>query len=173
MKQCIAVVLSIVLAAPPVFADQKQPKPIDWRKLKTGVKIALTAAGGQPGTERVLLVSDSVLITRGAAPPKLPRPVEEFLFAVGARWPAIFNEGLIATSDRERLRVSQDGVFEGGRKLADLTDVVRYTPRGDALSISEAPHSHVGRNALIVAALVIIVPIISWSIACSGRYGCT
>jgi hypothetical protein len=80
---------------------------------------------------------------------------------------------LIATSDGERLRVLQDGVFEGGRKLADLTEVVRNTPRGDAVSISEALHRHVGRNALIVAALVIIVPIIFWSIACGARYGCT
>jgi hypothetical protein len=78
---------------------------------------------------------------------------------------------LTGTSDR--LRASQDGIFEGDRKLADLTDVVRYTPRRDALLIVEAPHSHVGRNALIVAALIIIVPIIIWSIACSGRYGCT
>jgi hypothetical protein len=88
-------------------------------------------------------------VTRKATPPRLPQPVERFLLAVGSRWPAILNEGSTCTSNS--LLVSRDGVFDGEKKLAGLLDVVRQTPRGEVLAISDPHHSH----ALLVVVIVI------------------
>jgi hypothetical protein len=158
MKRIIAVVLITLLVAPPVDARQKQSEPIDWQKLKAGTEIVLTVVNGQPATERVLFVDEAILVTRRTAPPKLPGRVEKFLVGVGSRWPAIFNDGLTCTSDR--LRVSQDGVFDGEKRLADLTEVVRYTPRSEVLTISEPPHSHVSWEKAAVVAIVVFAAIL-------------
>jgi hypothetical protein len=153
MKQCVAVVLIIVLAAPPASAGQNQPKPIDWQKLQTGANVVLTITGGQSVTERVLFVNESVLVTRKAAPPRLSGGVENSLLEVGSYWTAVFNDG--ATAKSGRLRVSLGGVFDGDKKVADLTDVVRCTPRAEVLTISEGRHSHGARNVgIVLAALV-------------------
>jgi hypothetical protein len=160
MKQIVAVVLIIVLTAPPVLAGQKQLKPIDWQELKPGTKIVLTITGGQSMNERVLFVNESVLVTRKAAPPKLPEQVEKALLDVGSYWPAVFDVGVTGKSGR--VRVSPDGVFDGDKKLADLTAVVRYTPRGEVLKVSKAPSSNLGYYILIgIAAFFVIVGLMS------------
>jgi hypothetical protein len=41
-------------------------------------------------------------------------------------------------------------VCDGDTKLAELTDVVRHTPRAEALTISEGRHSHGARNVGMV-----------------------
>ena len=150
MKRVIAMILIDLLVAPPASAGQKQGKPIDWQKaqtLKPGTEVVLTVTGAQPAKVRFLYADETALLTLKPTAPKLPGGVEKLLFSVGSEWPGIFNTG--ATYSSERLRVSQDGIFDRDQKLADLADVVQQTPRAGVQQIAEAPHSHVGRNILI------------------------
>ena len=48
------------------------------------------------------------------------------------------------------VRVSQEGVFDGDQKVADLTQ----THRGDVLEITEVSPRHLGRKIAIIAAVV-------------------
>ena len=150
MTRLIAMILISLLVAPPASAGQKQGKPIDWQKAQTlrpGTEIVLTVTGGQPTKVRVLFADETMLVTLKPDAPKLPRGVERLLFGVGPEWPGIFDSG--ATDSRDRFRVSQDGVFDRDKKVADLSEVVQRAPRGDVQEIAEPPHSHVGRNILI------------------------
>lgn len=160
MRRMVALVLIGALIAPPALAGPTQGKPISWQKaqtLKAGTEIVVTVAGGQPKTERVLFVDEASLVTRKAAPPKLAGRVEKALLDVAANWPAVFDVGVTARSGR--VRVSRDGVFDGDKKLADLTEVVRRTHRGDVLTIAEPPDRHMGRKIglLVIGAVVVAV----------------
>jgi len=150
MRRIIATILIALLVAPPASAGQKQGKPIDWQKTQTlrpGTEIVLTVTGGQPTKVRLLFADEATLVTLKPTARQLPGGVERLLFSVSSQWPGIFNTG--ATYSSERLRVSQDGIFDRDQKLADLADVVQQTPRAGVQQIAEAPHSHVGRNILI------------------------
>jgi hypothetical protein len=156
MKRVIAGLLIGLLVAPPASAGQKQGKPIDWQKaqsLKAGTKIVLTVTEVQPKKARLLFADETALVTLRADAPKLPGGVQKALFSVGAQWPGIFNHG--ATYSRERVRVSQDGIFDRDKKLAELSDVVQQTPRVSVQQIAEAPHSHVGRNIAFVVGVAV------------------
>jgi hypothetical protein len=157
MKRAIATVLIGLLVAPPASAGQKQGKPIDWQKaqtLKVGTEIVLAVAEGQPTRVRLLFADETTLVTMKASAPKLPGGVKNVLFSVGPLWPGILNTGATFISD-ERLRVSQDGIFDRDKKLAELSDVVQQTPRGQVQAISEAPRSHRGRNIAIVVGVAV------------------
>jgi hypothetical protein len=150
MKRITATILIGLLVAPPASAGQKQGKPIEWQKaqkLKPGTEIVLTFTGGQPTKVRLLFADETTIVTIKPTAPKLPGGAEKVLLSVGPQWPSIFNTGV--TYSDERLRVSQSGIFDRDKKLADLADVVQQTPRGGIQQIAEAPHSHVGRNILI------------------------
>ena len=69
----------------------------------------------------------------------------------GSHWPNILYRGGSNTTDQ--VRVSKDGVFDGDRKVADVTQ----TPRGDVRGIWEPAHSHRGRNILIAAVIGVVV----------------
>jgi hypothetical protein len=143
MKRVIAVVLTCLLVAPPASAGQKPVKPMDWQKvqkLDAGTEVIVTVTGGQPTRARLLFVDEATLVTLKATSPKLGGRVEEFLFAVGRRWPAVLNVGL--TCEDDPLRVSQRGIFEEDEELAELADVVQQTPRADVVEITKAPRSH-------------------------------
>jgi hypothetical protein len=152
MKRLIAMVLIGLLVAPPASAGQKQGKPIDWQKaqtLKPGTEVVLTVTGGQPTKVRFLFADDTMIVTLKPTAPKLPGGVKKFLFSVGPHWPGILNTD--ATFSDERLRVSQDGIFDRDTKLAGLADVVQHTPRVDVREIL-GPPSHRLRNILIITA---------------------
>jgi len=160
MRRVVALVLIGALIAPSVSAAQAEGKPISWqeaKKLKAGTKIVLTITGGQPVTERILFVNDSILVTRKAAPPKLAERVEKALLDSGSWWPEVFDHG--ATCKSGSVRVSLNGVFDGDRRVADLMDVVRHTPRADVLSVSEQAHSHVSGSKVVIVAVVVFVAI--------------
>ncbi len=156
MKRVIATVLIGLLVAPPASAGQKPGKPIDWQKaqkLKPGTEIVLTITGGQPTKVRLLFADEATLVTLEPTAPKLPRGVEKALRSVGPLWPGIFNSG--ATYSSERLRVSQDGIFDRDKKLAELSEVVNLRSCGSVQEIAEPPHSHVGRNIAIVVGVAV------------------
>ena len=167
MRRILATILICLLVAPPASAGDKPGKPIDWQKaqkLKGGTEIVLTITGGQPAKVRLLFADEATLVTLKLTAPKLPGGVERRLFEVGAQWPGIFNAG--ATYNDERLRVSQGGIFDRDKKLADLADVVQQTPRGSVEQLAEAPHSRVGRNILIalgvmVGVLILVVGLVT------------
>jgi len=54
---------------------------------------------------------------------------------------------------RDRVRVSPEGIFDGGQKVAELAAVVQQTPRGDIRGITDIPYSHSVRNVLIGVAV--------------------
>ena len=158
MKRLIAMILICLLVAPPAYAGEKPGKPIDWQKaqtLKAGTEIVLTVAGGQPTKVHVLFVDEATLVTLKPTARQLPGGVERLLFSVGSQWPGIFNTG--ATYSSERLRVSQDGIFDGDQKVASLADVVQQTSRGDVKEIAK-PRGH-GRliGWLVVGGILLFV----------------
>jgi tetrahydromethanopterin S-methyltransferase subunit G len=161
MQRIIAVILIGLLITQPAYAGQKQGKPIDWQKaqqLKGGTEVVLTVTGGQPTKVRLLFADEATLVTLNPTAPKLPGGVKNALFSIGPKWSGILNEGLRQTVDQ--VRVSRDGIFDRDKKLADLADVVRQTPRGDVQEIAEPPHSHIGRNILIGLGVVVGVLIL-------------
>ena len=155
MKRLIAMILIGLLVAPPASAGQKQGEPIDWQRAQTlrpGTELVLTVTGGQPTKVRLLFADEAILITLKPDAPKLPGRVRDALFGLGSKWLGILDEGQRRTVDQ--VRVSQDGIFDRDKKLADLSDVVQRTPRGGVQQIAAAPHSHVGRNIAIGVAVV-------------------
>jgi hypothetical protein len=165
MKRIIAMILIGLLAAPPASAGEKQGKPIDWQKtqtLKPGTEIVLTVTGGQPTKVRLLFADETNIITLKPTAPKLPGRVKELLFSLGPKWPIVLRGGSVADG---RLRVSINGVFDGDTKLADLTDVVQQTTRGDVREILGSP-SHSTRNFWIAVAATAgtIVALVIWNI---------
>lgn len=163
MKRLIALFLVGLLVAPPASAGEKPGKPIDWEKVQTlkgGTEIVLTVTASQPTKVRLLFADEATLVTLKPTASKLPGGVQKALFEIGAQWPSILNTG--ATYSSERLRVSQDGIFNRDTKLAGLADVVRQTPREEVQQVAEPPHSHVARHiasavAVAVGVLLILV----------------
>ena len=151
MKRVIAMILIGLLVAPPASAGQKQGKPIDWQKaqtLKPGTEVVLTVTRGQPTKVRLLFADDTMIVTLKPTAPKLPGGVAKLLLGVGAQWPAVINTG--ATYSGEHFLVSQDGVFDRDKKVAELADVVQQTPRAEVREIvGPSSHSHFVRNFLI------------------------
>ena len=161
MKSVIAMTLIGMLVAPTESAGQKQGKPIDWQKaqkLKGGTEIVLTVTGSELTKVRLLFADEATLVTLKHTASKLSGGVEKLLFSVGPEWPAIFDTG--ATYSSERLRVSQDGIFDRDKKLAELSEVVKQTPRGSVQEIAEPPHSDAGRNIAIVVGVAVGVLLI-------------
>ena len=58
-----------------------------------------------------------------------------------------------ATYSTQRLRFHKTGIFDRDKKLAEVSDVVQQTPKGDVREVAEAPHSHVGRNIALGVAI--------------------
>jgi hypothetical protein len=161
MKRIIATILIGLLVAPPATAGQKSGKPIDWQKaqkLKAGTEIELTVTGGQPTKVRLLFADEAILVTLKPDARKLPGRVRDALFGLGSKWLGILDEGQRGTVDQ--VRVSQDGIFDRDKKLAELSQVVQQTPRGQVQAISETPHSkralYIGIPALVGIVLLIL-----------------
>ena len=165
MQRIVAVILVILLVAPPASAGQTTNTPVDWDKvqrLKPGTTITLSIRGQAPTKVRFLFADETMLVTLKPTQPKLSGRVERTLFSIGSQWPAILNIG--EGVEDGRVRVSRDGVFDGTQKVASLGDLVQQTPRGEVLSITEAaaqpPHSHWVRNILIGFAIAVATVLI-------------
>lgn len=133
MKRSLAAVLIASLVASPASAGQK---PVEWEKVKKlspGTEIVLTVAGGQPTKVHVMFADDARLLTLKEQGPKLSRRVEQFLFRAGPHWHDIVDRG--GTYRGGTLRLSQAGLFDVDRKLADLTDLVQQTPRAEVAEV--------------------------------------
>ena len=158
MKRVIAMILIGLLVAPPASAGQKQGKPIDWQKaqkLKAGTEIELTVTGGQPTKVRLLFADEAILITLKPDAPKLHERVRDALFGLGSEWLGILNEGQRQTVDQ--VRVSKDGVFDRDKKLAELSDVVQQTPRGDVKEIGKSRGHGLLIGWLVVGGILLFV----------------
>ena len=160
MQRIVAVILVLLFVAPPALMGQKPNTLVDWDKvqrLKAGTKITLTVTGNVPTNVRFLFADEATLVTLKPIQPKLAGRVERTLFSIGSQWPAILNRG--DGVEDGKVRVSREGVFDGAQKVANLSDLIQQTPRGDVLSTPEAatqpPHSHWVRNILIGFAIVV------------------
>ena len=161
MRRIVAVILISLLVAPPALADQKPGKPITWKKaqqLKAGTEVWLTVKDSPPAKVKVLFADDLTLVTLKPGTAKLPDRVERVVLTTGSHWPDILYRG--GSFTRGHVRVSQDRVVDGDRKVGDLTQ----TPRGNVLSIQEAatqpPHSHWVRNILIAVGVAIVTMLV-------------
>jgi hypothetical protein len=168
MQRIVAVILVILLVAPPASAGQKPNAPVDWDKvqrLKPGTTITLSIRGQAPTKVRFLFADETMLVTLKPTQSKLSGRVERTLFSTGSQCPAILNTG--GGVEDDRVRVLRDGVFDGTEKVGNLPDLVQQTPREDVLNIPEvAPHSHWVRNILI--GFAIAVSIVFIALAASG-----
>jgi hypothetical protein len=167
MKRSIAMILICLLVAPPASAGQKANKPISWeqaKKLKAGTEIDLTVTNAQPTKVRFLFADDAVLLTLNPTSAKQPERIERALVSLGARWYYILNQGAAFTS--EQLRVSQEGVFDGDQKLAELADVVQQTPRANVTAIAAQPKKrHIG--LIVVLSVVGVLFAVGIAARCS------
>jgi len=167
MKRIIATVLICLLVAPPASAGQKANKPISWeqaKKLKAGTEIDLTVTNAQPTKVRFLFADDAILLTLNPTSPKQPERIERSLVSLGPRWYYVVNQGAAFTS--EQLRVSQEGVFDGDQKLAELADVVQQTPRAIVTGIAAQPKKrHTGLIVLITVVGAFVG--FGWALRCS------
>ena len=147
--------ISLFVAAP-ASAGQEPPKSADWQKaetLKAGTEVVLTVTGEQPTKVRFVYADETALLTLKPTARKLPAGVQTFLLDVGPKWSSIINDG--GTYTFEPLRVSQDGIFDRDKKLADLADVVQQTPRAEVREILKpsARKRHVWTGLAIGAAV--------------------
>lgn len=136
MRRLIATIFTVLLVAPSASAGQEGGKPSDWQHAQTltaGTEIVITAIGGGATKVRLLFADETHIVTLRPAAPKLPAGAQKFLLEVGPKWSSIINDG--GTYTFEPLRVSQNGIFDGDKKLADLADVIQQTPRADVREI--------------------------------------
>jgi hypothetical protein len=157
MKRIVAVILIILLVAPPASADQEVGKRLNWEQAtrqKAGTEIMLTVADSPPAKVKLLFADDSILVTLKPDAPKLPGKLQGALLKVGPDWPVILNGA--GNFVRGHVRVSPEGIFDGDQKVAELAAVIQQTPHGDVRGIWEPPssHPHRTRNIVIFAAVV-------------------
>ena len=113
----------------------------DWsrmRKLTPGTEIVVTAKGAEPGQRYLVTTDDSELTVLNLTDPALPRDASKVLFDVASSHPEYFpaaREGRRFVFEK-RVRVGPDGVFVGGTKVADLTEVEERFAQGDLAEVS-------------------------------------
>lgn len=150
MKRIVAVVLITVLVAPPAWAQQSK-KPLDWKRvqrLEPGTRITLTVSRGTTTKALFLYADEATLFTLRTTEPPLSGRVRGVLVRIGSDWPRVLSHAPSRTVDG--VRVSDEGVFDGPRKLGDLAELIQQTPRADVLAAREQGEgSHVGRNVLL------------------------
>lgn len=157
MRRAIAVILSILVVAPSDSLAGKPNKPIDWEKLPTlvpGSEIVVWFTGDGVHKVRLLFADEKMLVTMRPDAPKLPGRAEKLLYRVGTGWPGLAEAG--GSFEDGRLRVSGDGIFDDGKKLADLAAVVQRSSRAEVREIT-APPGHTSRNVKIGVAVAVAV----------------
>ncbi len=158
MRSIIHVPLVSLLVVQVAMAGQETGRPIPWektRKVTSGTEVILVVTGSQPSKVRLLFADDSMLLTLNPACQNLPAAVEQKLFRIGTKWPAILNGGQAVMEDG--VRVARDGVFRGQEKVEDLADVIQQTPRETIQGIWECPHSRMPAWILPVTAYVLVL----------------
>jgi hypothetical protein len=119
------VVMAGVLA--PGFAAGQQPVGLwDWsrvQRVESGTAIALSVHGNAPLRYRMAFADDSNLFVLGFRNADATLRVRQALALVGRDWPLVLDGKKLYTFDS--VMVSQNGVFDGGRKVADLLAVAK------------------------------------------------
>jgi hypothetical protein len=128
---------------PAGFAD------VEWsrvRKLAPGIEIIVTVAGSQPGGRYVVRADESGLTLVNVADLSIPAAAEGVLRGVASNHPEYFSaaqQGGTFVLEMS-VRLAREGVFVGGRKVADLGRVVENIARSD---VAEIKTRHKGRGA--------------------------
>jgi len=136
--------------------------PENWAQLRQtqpGTELSVTLKGHRPAKVRLLFANDSTLFVLDPTDVKLARRVERVLIQLTDSWPGLVS-GSVSYRQLDDVRVTKDGVFDHGRKIGalsqvvktvareDVSDVVGLAPPTAALPATQAG-SHVKRNALI------------------------
>ena len=150
MKRLVAVVLVSLLVAPPMTAAQPPAGQSDWsrvRKVGYGTSILVTLDDGRRLALRVLGADESALYGFQTLEGKLTGRVERTLADVSATWTRILTGSIIVN---DKVRISLDGIFDDGRKVAD----VQQAPR-DGIRMISGPVRQRGsaRSAAILAGI--------------------
>jgi hypothetical protein len=107
------------------------------RKLAPGTEIIVTIEGAQPVGRHVVRVDESSLTLLNVADPLLPAAAKNVLRGVASNHPEHFSAAKQGETFflEKRVRLRQDGVFVGDRKVADLGQVVEHVARNDVAEI--------------------------------------
>jgi hypothetical protein len=141
---------------------------LDWshvRKLDYGTGVAVALKDGRHLALRLLGADESTLFGVQPLEAKLPGRAERVLTDVGVSWTRILTGDTIVAG---HVRFSLEGIFDGDRKVANVQRLLRE----DIVGVSERPHSHAARNALIVLGAVLLGPPLVISLACAAHGGC-
>jgi len=145
-----ALPLAIVLAmALPSAAAGQQPVggPWDWsrvQRIESGSAIALSVRGSTPLRYRMATADDSNLVVLAFRNADALSSVHRVLRLVGRDWPSVLAARKAYNSDS--VLISHNGVFDRGRKLADIVAI----PRDDVSLIRGLEHNDT-RGAIIGA----------------------
>jgi hypothetical protein len=157
MRTLLAVVLLLCAAAGPIHAQNRwtisnvdaearrlgaRPQA-DWRavmKLAPGAEIVVSRRGGPAQTRRFLAADDAGLVLLDERQPNLSASARRALLAMAREhidYNRLFRGELFFVL--EGVRVAADGVYEGNSRVAEITEVVERSLRGDILRVALPP----------------------------------
>jgi len=140
-------VVAALLAPTSAAAQQRVEGPWDWtrvRRIEPGTAIALSVRGAAPLRYRMAFADDSKLFVLAFRTADGTPRVQQALALVGGDWAAVVGSKKVYTF--ESILVSNNGVFDGGRKVADLLPVAK-----DDVWQIQAIASNSARGALVGA----------------------
>jgi hypothetical protein len=128
--------------APPP-RQQYLPPPVssDWSHVAAiapGTKVVVSAVGlGGQDSQYFISATDRELTLLALANADLPRAASKFVIKLAGTHPDIFMVPQRWFEYRDgSARVNPDGVFVGGRKVADLSDITKTIRAGDVAEVS-------------------------------------
>lgn len=129
-------------AFPAAAGDQKTNGPgSNWSRVQAvmpGSRLTVARNAGEPQTDLYFIeASDPLLVVAGVAKLSLPKHVKQTLLASANARPDLWRKVLDGSDVflTDRLRLSENGLFDRGRKLADLDQLIQQIRRDDIESI--------------------------------------
>ena len=112
---------------------------VDWSRvsrLKPGDELIVVLKGSDEAVRHFVSADDHVVRVLNLADSAMPAATGRALREIASQSPQDFeNAARGGTFIRDGLRLSSDGVFAGGHKVADLQQVVETRPRADILEV--------------------------------------
>jgi len=169
MTRAMSVTLAaLIVSSLPAQAQPRYPYPpnvFDWSHVAAiapGTKVAVSAVGlGGQDSQYFISATDRELTLLVLGNVDLPRPAKEFVIKLADTHPDVFMSPQKWVEYRDGpVRVNSDGVFLRGRKVADLSQVIRVVRAGDVAEVTrqvrapKRPRNFGGSPAEGIAALV-------------------
>ena len=148
MKQLLAVVLVMLLAGMPAFAETqgldesaKPPKQAwsDWKKvvkIEAGTDINLIVAGDVQVKRVFVSANDAGMVVLNLSNPALPSGVKTSLMEALSEHPDWFESVRFTIKFPSGVVIDDDGVFLSGQRVAATDEVVIRIPRDRVVEVS-------------------------------------